>query len=593
MLIYNFQKEFLGIDEKDLNTLGFRDLAGLRTEVTDFADLFVKTPGYIHNFKHVHWIDFITCAESNEESKVIINVNNKNYRCVVQITSAFLVDNPSSKAYLVSLNNLRELTHKESESISGDIIERQTPQVTPDAKPIFNTPELNGEFEHHTDEIEITEEPTTLTIDPYESPLEIEIEEPTQTHTIDAFDNEPQTDDLSLDIDIDLEEDLEEVAIEDDFTAPLAIDLEENLEIEDISLEEPVIRHTTEVVTENFDNGYTYDPTVASDELGLPLDLIEEFIGDFIEQAKEFKGDLYQSLDENDLDNLKILSHKLKGVAANLRIEDALEALTTINTSSDTNVIKENLDTLYKIISKLAGEEISVEREVEITTPVEIETPQDEEDLLTLDFKEEEPEEDDDLYSDPIEVEDSQVPQKIEIAELADDTFMQDEEIKIDLDLEEEEEELKIDINLDDETSFDEEITLEVEETPELAEPLALDEEFILEVDETPKTIVIDYSKESVASEIGLDIESFNELFHDYIQEANNSTKVIMEAISSGDVAKSKSEAVKLKGMSDNMRINTFTDELETLINTSDETEMAQAVTRIGTAIAQLSSTGD
>ena len=589
MLIYNFQKEFLGIDEKDLNTLGFRDLAGLRTEVTDFADLFVKTPGYIHNFKHVHWIDFITCAESNEESKVIINVNNKNYRCVVQITSAFLVDNPSSKAYLVSLNNLRELTHKESESISGDIIERQAPQIAPDAKPIFNTPELNGEFEHHEHEIEVPVEPTTLTVDPYETPLEIDMEATTETLSVDAYDDVQQADDLSLDVDMD--DHFEEAPIEEDFTAPLAIEIEESLEIEDISLEEPIAAaHTTELVTENFDNGYTYDPTVASDELGLPLDLIEEFIEDFIEQAKEFKDDLYKSLDENDLDNLKILSHKLKGVAANLRIEDALEALTVVNTTSDTNVIKENLDTLYKIISKLAGEEISVEREVEITPPVEVETPQPEEDMLTLDFKEEEPEEDD-LYSDPIEVEDSQVPEKIELAELADDTFMQDEEIKIDF--EEEEEELKIDLDLDDEITLDEEVSLEIEDSLEVDAPLEIDEEFILEVDEAPSPIVIDYSKESVAGEIGLDIESFNELFHDYVQEAKNSTKVISEAISNGDMVTSQNEAVKLKGMSDNMRINAFSDELETLINSSNETEMAQAVTKIAAAITQLSTTGD
>jgi len=53
MLIYNYQKEFLGIDEKDLKTLGFNSLSELRAEVTDFADLFVKTPGYVHNFQHV------------------------------------------------------------------------------------------------------------------------------------------------------------------------------------------------------------------------------------------------------------------------------------------------------------------------------------------------------------------------------------------------------------------------------------------------------------------------------------------------------------------------------------------------------------
>jgi len=533
MLIYNYQKEFLGMDEKDLQTLGFQDLASLRTEVTDFADLFVKTPGYIHNFKHVHWIDFITCAESNEESKVIINVNNKNFKSVLQITSAFLVDNPSSKAYLITLHNLRELTHKESESISGDIIERQILQSVAPIKPIFNTPEFSGEFEEKEP---LDTKQVAITPDPYEVPLEIDLQEPTETLSVDAYDDTPQESDLGLEINMD-----------DDFSDSLDIDLEDTIE----ELPNQEAKHITQLVTENFENGYIYDPTVASDELGLPLDLIEEFIQDFIEQAKEFKDELYQSLEENDLDRLKILSHKLKGVAANLRIEDALEALTLVNTSSDSNIIRENMDTLYKIIAKLAGEEINVEKEIE-------------EDLLSLDFKEDEieaEEEEEDLYSDPIEIDDSQVPQKIEIPELADDTFIQEEEIKLDL-------------NLD--SDFPDELTLELE--PE-----------ILEVAKKK----IEYSKETAASEIGLDNESFNELFSDYLEEAKSSTSRIKDAVTNSDFTVCKSEAIKFKGMSDNMRINSFANELETLMHSTDGVEITKAVDKIETAVVQLSNIED
>jgi len=561
MLIYNYQKEFLGMDEKDLKTLGFKDLAGLRTEVTDFADLFVKTPGYIHNFKHVHWIDFITCAESNEESKVIINVNNKNFKSTVQITSAFLVDNPSSKAYLITLHNLRELTHKESESISGDIIERQSPQGTAPVKQIFNTPEFSGEFEEKEIEPSANTEHTAITVDPYETPIEIDLHDQTDGVQVDIEEDS----DLSLDIDIDINDDFDNtpLEIEDDFSTPLDIDLEDNIEIEELPKE---TKHITTLVTENFDNGYQYDPSVASDELGLPLDLIEEFIEDFIEQAKEFKGDLYEALEENDLDNLKILSHKLKGVAANLRVEDALEALTIINTSSDSNIIKENMDTLYNIIAKLAGEEISVEKEIEVQTPSVVATPtmEIEEDLLSLDFKEEaeieieieeeEEEEEEDLYSDPVEIDDSQVPQKIEIPELADDTFIQEEEIDLNLDLD-----------------FEDESTLDLE----------------------PNNLEIDYSKKTAANEIGLDIESFNELFNDYIEEVNTSISTIKDAVENSDFSVCKSEAVKFKGMSDNMRINSFANELEILIHSKDEAEITNAVDKIETVVVQLSNIGD
>ncbi|MEA1982314.1 MAG: Hpt domain-containing protein [Campylobacterota bacterium] len=562
MLIYNFQKEFLGIDEKDLRALGFKDLAGLRTEVTDFSDLFVKTPGYIHNFKHVHWIDFITCADSSEESKVIINVNNKNYRCVINISTAYLVDNPSSKAYLVSLNNLRELSAKESESISGDITQRQAPDLSASATPIFNTSSTTTYEDDTTLEFEEELTQSNLTIDPYETPLEVDLDNSPEDFNIDVYD-EP----LNIEEPI-LQEStpapiVEETQIEEEYLAPLSIEIEDDLMSDIVEEETPPAKKTvTQTVVETFDNGYVYDPTVASEELGLPLDLIEEFIQDFIEQAKEFKEALYTALNEDDLENVKTLSHKLKGVAANLRIEDALETLTVINTSEKLSVIEENLDTLYKIIAKLAGEEITTEKEIEIdiAPPTVDDT---EEDEISLEFKEDD---DDDLYSDPIEIEDIEVPLEIEIAP--------EDEIKIDT-----EEKIEIDMN----DPFEEEISLVIDD--EITEE-------VLEEPELDEQIEINYSKENTAAEIGLDIESFNELFEDYIQEVTTSSQVIHEAISRGDFQESKHEAMKLQGMSENMRVTIYAQEIETLINSSDTSETRQAIKQIDNLTAALSTTG-
>ena len=298
MIIYNHKKEFLGIEEKDLQALGFNNLQSLQKEVSDFADLFVKTPGHVYNFQHVHWIDFITCAESNEEQKVIISANNKNYKATIQITTTYLVDNPTSKAYLIHLIHLYETMSKESESLSEDIVEKEVLVDPTDKSLEFQ----EGNTSLHIDKSETEDNSINVTVDTYETPLEI--------------------------------------------------DLEDELELKD------KIEQTTSVKTAQkiFKNDYIYDPTVASEELGLPLELIEEFIQDFIEQAKEFKERLYVALNEGELNNLKILSHKLKGVAANLRIEDALETITLANSSSDLHVIRENLDAFYSIIAKLVDE---------------------------------------------------------------------------------------------------------------------------------------------------------------------------------------------------------------------------------------------
>ena len=503
MLIYNYQKEFLGIDEKDLQTLGYKDLAQLRTEVVDFADLFVKTPGYIHNFQHVHWLDFITCAESHEESKVIINANAKSFRAIITVTYAYLVDNPGQKAYFVHLNNLRALTSEEYERISGDITQR---------------PPL---------------EPTIQ---------EAQVITPTQESTpnvqVDTYDNTPLHVEENLDEMLNIEEDITHK--EPESRSEPTPEPEPTPAVEPAPVVKPAPKK------EKPKSDYSFDPNIASKELGLPLDLIEEFLQDFIDQANDFKAKLYTALDEGDLNNVKILSHKLKGVAANLRIEDAHEVLAVINAATDTDVIKTNLDDFYDIITVLSGGET-------------------ENDEPTLDIKDED------------------VPEKLDIPELLDDEFIAiDEEKRSDddkLELLEDEEELTLDFKDDDIE------TLQKPSEKEPSEPEIIEAEATEEPEPATKQ---SYSKEDIANEIGIDIESFNELFKEFVEEAHAIFAKINDALAVGDYETSKRQALKFKGMSDNMRMHAFTNELETLIHSTQKDEIAQAVKQIDIVLTNI-----
>ncbi len=588
MLIYNFQKEFIGIDEKDLKTLGFQDLSGLRAEVHDFADLFVKTPGYVHNFKHVHWIDFIACAESNEESKVIINVNNKNYTAIVQIATAYLVDNPSSKGYFVTLHNLRELSASESERISGDIRQREVPLHAQEPQEIFSTSKNEKAIDNFstpttpasatiTDTYDATPKPT-VTPDPYEAPLDISldddipIKEPTVT-------SQPINQEEKLDISFDDTE-------EENLDIPLEIDIDDNFEDDLFTKEAPKTDTASPSspivkVEENFDNGYEYDPHVASEELGLPLDLIEEFIQDFIEQANDFRDDLYKHLQENDLDSLKILAHKLKGVAANLRIEDALETITIVNTSSDIDTINRNLDTFYKIIAKLSGEKVVVEQEITDTPNTDTTS---HEELNDVSQKS------DDLYIDPLSIDDTDVPEKIEMPELADDTFNEVDDMPLELaeDTESvtmndivEEKKSEEELDLAPEIDFAEDIQTETQPETETQNDIISEE--------SSQSIDVAYSKESVAQEIGLDIESFNELFKDYIEEAEMITQTIATALNDANFETLQQETLKLKGMSENMRVTSFSEEMELLLSSEDTVVLQNALDTIKKTLEVLS----
>lgn len=524
MLIYNFQKEFLGIDTKDLQELGYHDLSSLRSEVTDFADLFVKTPGYIHNFQHVHWIDFIDCADDGEPQRVIINANGKNFTANLVISYAYLTDNPIEKAYLVHLHNLRTLTNSEVEQIHDDILQRPTPTPAPAFHQETAAPETPAPVA----------EPSSPTVAPVQD-LVADVEDifaapPEPKEVIQSSREpqefqEPQVEDVKLDLDMDTFEE-----------APLEVAPPQSV---------PTPKKKVIHKKEHFDNGYIYNPEVASKELGLPLDLIEEFIQDFIAQAGDFKPELYSSLDDGDIDNVKTLSHKLKGVAANLRIEDAFETLTVINTTSDLEVIRTNLDLFYKIIAKLAGEDVEeiveVEEEVALIEepaapiePEEIELQEQESDELTLEFK-------DDL---PIQ----------ERVTTSDETLQIPQE---------------------------EEMSLEFKE----------DDVLDTKDEETPK-IEINYLKSKVANEIGLDIESFNELFNDFIDETRVLTSEMQEAVSIGDFDLLKSEVMKLKGMSENMRINSFNSELSALMHSTNSEESLKLIDKIHDILEELSKVG-
>ena len=594
MLIYNFEKNFLGIDESDLRILGFQDFSSLRAEATDFADLFVKTPGYIHNFKHVHWIDFIACAESSDDSKVIIHANNRTFKCNLDLKTIYLIDNPTSKAYVITLQNLRELTNNENKEISNDIAGKPAPSKTKTTviSDVFNTavkspvptPTLVSttkvtpdpyEIDVHEDEFD---KPNSLDIieDIYEPHEEIELEvvqEPVVAKTTPVEPVIPQ----------------EEETAEDDFK------LDIDVTPEDIKQEGPTPTQIEEIEEENEDDGYDasyiYDPNVASSELGLPVDLIEEFIEDFIAQAKEFKDDLYSALENSDMDKLKIQSHKLKGVAANLRIENAFNVLTIINSSSEINEILKNLNIFYKIIAALSGEsdQVTNVQKVEKSEVPQIEieetptTQANDDEELIIDFK------DDFSIAQP-----SFKEEKLEDTDNLVLEFKDEGSDDLYIDYEDKPELLE-------EPSHQEEnfIDLEIPEpsaAPEPQKKVEIQEEIKSESEPEPvmqaQTTRLTYDKKQAASEIGLDIDTFNELFLDYIEGCQASADEIKKAILKDNAQEWRANAIQIKGMSDNMRVQDFTTDLETIIETQDKSVAQEALVKIESLIGKISDLG-
>ena len=82
----------------------------------------------------------------------------------------------------------------------------------------------------------------------------------------------------------------------------------------------------------------------AANDLSLPVELIEEFVRDFIEQAHVETEKMLQAYEKGDLATIQKIGHLLKGASSNLRINPLSETLYEIQFCEDSN----NLDALIK-----------------------------------------------------------------------------------------------------------------------------------------------------------------------------------------------------------------------------------------------------
>jgi hypothetical protein len=535
VLFYNHKQEFIGIDEEGLKLLNYATLEDLLGACDDVADLFAKEPGYIHNFKSFGWIDFLLHADSDARS-AIVHGNGRTFSCTLEVSNLFFSTEPSLPGYEIDMLHVQ--------SISGDEIKPQFFTPKPDSKPpISDTPP---------------------------SPLEAAL--PNYDHITPTTLSEPGV----LDVPSFAEQEVVEEPIEDlyakfsppinDEKSPKEYFNPESSPYEEAEtnreplpkVERPILGDTHYSSAERefinalkVDKSYRFDPSVAAHELGLPVDLIQEFIGDFIQQASEFREELFEAALKGDMNNLKILSHKLKGVAANLRIEDAFETLSIINTSNDPIEIEANLKYFYSIIEKLEGKEPTdllaeepLQEEVgEEIAPIAEEAaslPADDDDIYTFAFKDKEP---------------VPVHEKHLYQDLVGDT-----EIPIDLPYED---------------------PLQEKGSPH--KESALEENL-----DTPSAHSAHYDKKFIAGELGIELEFLNELIDEYKYDALRAGNEISAAISAFDTHAWKKTASHLKGISDNLRLTDISDELAILSHTNDAQEANKASKRLNTFLEQL-----
>ncbi|MBD3830872.1 MAG: Hpt domain-containing protein [Arcobacter sp.] len=75
-------------------------------------------------------------------------------------------------------------------------------------------------------------------------------------------------------------------------------------------------------------------------ELSLPIDIVKEFIKDFIEQCHEDTDKIIKRYEEHDIEKIKKLAHTLKGISSNLYMMPLADTLLKLQNNDDLTQVK-------------------------------------------------------------------------------------------------------------------------------------------------------------------------------------------------------------------------------------------------------------
>ncbi len=99
----------------------------------------------------------------------------------------------------------------------------------------------------------------------------------------------------------------------------------------------------------------------ASKDLALPVELIEEFVHDFIDQAHEETKKMLEAYEKGDLESIQQIGHLLKGASSNLRIKALSDTLYEIQFCQDSSKLED-------LIKQYWGHFLSLETQINLTS---------------------------------------------------------------------------------------------------------------------------------------------------------------------------------------------------------------------------------
>ncbi len=308
----------VAISDETLDFLGFSNIEEFAKNHEDIAELFENRPGYVYNFASFSWIDFIKNNPLNSH-KCLLKIDEREIELLIKLKELKKIEGEGS-FYCVELlaqEGMASKTPTEALSVNID-------------SAISETPKPQEYFEERIDR------------EPVES-LDIDLETPqeiSQPQDISVANQETPIQTVLDDVQIHPESSDEAV-----FAPSIDIENTDEIYTDLLKIDEEEKAPKSE-----------YDIDKVAGELGIDRSLIEELLNEFVEQAKELKEPIYDSIRTGNLKETHALIHKIKGAAANLRIKDASEILSPTAKEDSPLVLESIMDRFYLFLERFEKE---------------------------------------------------------------------------------------------------------------------------------------------------------------------------------------------------------------------------------------------
>ncbi len=414
MIIYNSNYEFVAISDAYVKKLNFPSFNAMKYRFSgDFANLFIEKKGFVSNFKHILWIDYIL-QEKEKAQAIIKGGDNSFYKISMSIETLYFLGD-QHKGFLISIlliseyendtleldinqNNNNSVNNKNRENSYSeddfrvdrtesamffDSAESQTLVTNKDVdvedndnKSNVNINKVSEQKSQVTNKDDLFEASNEfkLKFDDEDDYIDNKIESKDnsnsnsapkssklltspdeffksfETETASSLNYNSNVDNSQNNSNLKIEQQESENLDEHESKLPL-----KQIEIDDLINGKDIVPESRDIHAGKYFSSDHYNLDDVSVELNISRASLIDFLIDFIYHSNQIKKIMYEAIENNQIELVKNGVFFIRGLALNLRIVDIYDLIEKIinkHYKNGRDVLKD-INSLYKKISFL------------------------------------------------------------------------------------------------------------------------------------------------------------------------------------------------------------------------------------------------